>query len=356
MKHVKLLGLCLVALFALYAVAATGASAAEPEWGHCVSKPKKGNYTEGNCQTVATKEKKGKSEPDHKGNFEWAPGAAAACFAQKDGNYKDSGCTTVAEKKGVPDHKGKYEETGGPKFTAASTGPGVLKSAFHVCSSSKFPHEQERHPRAACEEYYENGAAEIECKTENATGEATGTNGVANVNVRFKGCTALGAIDVSTVGLAEGEIETSTLKGRLGYINKSTKEVGVLLEPSTPGGRFASFRTDLGEELPIEFSVGVGNATEGAFYTPEATGGYDGVISPITPVNHMTHTFTQDYRTKSVAEERVENIPSHFEGEHNELLEDYEANWLEGYSGAWSPAGQELTNINTLEGEAEIKA
>ena len=349
-----MLGLCLVAVFALAAVAAAGsASAAEPEWGHCIVS-KKAVYANSNCTEVAMK----KGKPSHKGAYEWL-GGAETCYPSKKAVYANSNCTEVAMKKGKPSHKGSYEKTGGGGFTAASTGPGVLKTAFHVCASSKFPHEQERHPRAECEEYYENGIGEVECKTENATGEAAGTDEIANVSVRFTGCTALGVIPVSSAGLEEGEIETSKLKGRLGYINKGAHEVGVLLEPVTKGAQFTSFRIDLGEELPIEFAVGVGNSTEGAFYTPEATGGYDGVISPITPVNHMTHTFTQDYRVNVVGEERVENVPNKFDevGAHVELLEAYEANWLEGYSGAWSGAGQELTNVNTLtEGEAEIKA
>ena len=56
MKHLRIMGLCLVAVFAFVAVAAASASAAEPEWGGCVKLAKaKGNYTEAKCETVATK-------------------------------------------------------------------------------------------------------------------------------------------------------------------------------------------------------------------------------------------------------------------------------------------------------------
>ena len=49
------------------------------------------------------------------------------------------------------------------------------------------------------------------------------------------------------------------------------------------------------------------------------------------------------------------NIPSHFEGGPVEALESYLANRNREWYGSWSPAGQEITNVNTVEGEAEIK-
>ena len=70
----------------------------------------------------------------------------------------------------------------------------------------------------------------------------------------------------------------------------------------------------------ISRDVGVGNSKEGAFYEPENKGGYDGIISPITPVNTMTSEYTQVF---TVNPEAAENIPNKFEGKHIELLEDY---------------------------------
>ncbi len=127
MRHVKIMGLCLVAVFALVAVAASSASATAPEWGRCMAQ-KHGNYTEGNCKTVAEKH----GVPDHKGHFEWLGGADAKCYAMKHGNYTESGCNTVATKHGVPDHKGHYEKTSGNKFTG-SAGAGVLTSRAFTC-------------------------------------------------------------------------------------------------------------------------------------------------------------------------------------------------------------------------------
>ena len=75
-----------------------------PEFGKCEA-AKNAVFSEAACGTVA--EKKGK--PDHKGKYEWFA-APVGCYAQKDGNYTESACKTVAAKKGVPDHKGKYEK------------------------------------------------------------------------------------------------------------------------------------------------------------------------------------------------------------------------------------------------------
>jgi hypothetical protein len=354
------MGLGLVAAFAFVALAASSASAAGPEWGRCVAQSK-GHYEDGNCTKEKFKESKGKKT--YSGKYEWKAGAPATveCEAKKKGNYLTSACDTEKESKGkVEEHKGKFEKYG-PNFTAAA-GEGVLKASIYECRNSEGRVQVPR-KNPECEEF-ENNIEEIgvECTSEHATGEATGTDEVANVSVRFKGCQLFG-IPAETHGLASGEIQVSTLKGKLGYINKSATpepEVGVLLEPAA-GGLFAEFEL---EEVPLTTRVGVGNATAGAFYEPEATGGYDGVISPITPINQMTHTFTQSYKaqvTKGVIPtccglgNKVENVPSHFEGGHIELLETYLENTEENFKEMWSPAAQELTNTNTVEGEAEIK-
>ena len=357
MKHVKLLGACLVAAFAVFAVAVSSASAAGPEWGRCVEAAKgtKGLYEDSNCTKEKVKEKKGVKSPD--GKYEWKAGAPAApgCEAKKHGNYLTSACTTEKEKKGVPEeHKGKFEKFG-PKFNGEG-GKGVLSATMYECRLD--PSEiAGRHPRAACQnegrhpgEYVEEiPGLEVECTSEHAAGEALGSDEVANVSVRFNGCLIFGTNPCKSPGANPEEVRTEPLKGKLGYIEKAGAKVGVLLEPVTPKGRFANLEC---ENIEANVSVGVGNATEGAFYTPEATGGNDGIISPITPVNTMTPKFTQQY----TANANRENVPSHFEGGQNELLESYFETREEPIeSTTWSPAGQEITNVNTLEGEEEIK-
>jgi hypothetical protein len=368
MRRIRIVGLCLIAVFAVVAVAATSASAAEPEWGHCVAH-KKGEYTEGNCKT--------KSAKAHKGKFEWLSGAVG-CYAQKKGEYTNSSCTTKSAKA----HKGKYEKTGGGKFTAAG-GAGVLKTFLYSCrlpGQNGGNHPGSRVPHEDCESFYGGIPVQVECASEHASGESAGSDEVANVSVRFTGCSTFG-LPATSPGLPAGEIQTNQLKGRLGYINKSAHEVGVLLEPAAAGGQFAEFEVLEGELME---HVGVGSATEGAFYE-EAHGaptGNDGIISPIVPVNQMTHTFTQNYRievkepylplscpisplscprgTESGLDEGTQdeddlNIPSHFEGGQFEALEVHQVNTESNETTAWAPAGEEITNVNTVEGEAEIK-
>ena len=52
----------------------------------------KGHYEDSNCSKEDFKENKAQVKK-YKGKFEWVPGAAAACFAQKHGKYKDAACT-----------------------------------------------------------------------------------------------------------------------------------------------------------------------------------------------------------------------------------------------------------------------
>jgi hypothetical protein len=146
----------------------------------------------------------------------------------------------------------------------------------------------------------------------------------------------------------EGEIDVNQLKGELGYINKGAKEVGILLEPIVKRGDFARF--DCGGIIGTVVGDG---AKDNAAYQPENDGGYDGIISPITPVNEMTSTLTQVYTVNA----KEENVPSHFEGKHIELLESYIFAPESPEEGTkWSKAGETVTNVNTTEQEAEIKA
>jgi hypothetical protein len=79
------------------------------------------------------------------------------------------------------------------------------------------------------------GKAEYICKEEGSlSGHVVGPNEVAKVVITFKGC---GAGLCQTSGLKEGEWKTNELQGKLGYISKASKKVGLLLE--SPTGVFA---------------------------------------------------------------------------------------------------------------------
>jgi YVTN family beta-propeller protein len=147
-----------------------------PEYGKCLA-AKTANFTEGACGTVA--EKKGK--PDHKGKYEWFA-APVGCYAQKDGNYKESACKTVAEKKGKPTHKGKYE-----KGTVAFTGTiGAAKLAIA-------------------------DTAALECTGGSSEGGVTGAK-TATERFTLTGCKQGGSAKCASPGQAPETIRTSPLE------------------------------------------------------------------------------------------------------------------------------------------------
>jgi hypothetical protein len=335
-RHLRMVGLCLVAVFAIAAIAATSASALE--WGKCVAKAG-GKYTEGNCVKKATL----KTGP---GTFEWRKGSELA---------------------NVP-------------FTDKNVGSGgVLYAEDGECGNHSGGAIAKRLTRQACEatgnERVTFTSAFVSCAEEHSSGEASGTNEVKNVAVTFKGCNLMGAAPCQN-GAPE-EIKTNALKGKLGWLNKkaSPKEVGVSLEPVKKNGAFVAFECP---GLGLSVVVGVGNSKEGAAHvqgtkyplgctgacpgaTPEEEkhGGYDSIISPIKPVNKMTTTYEQEYKVET-NKECLQNTPSKFEGQHIDVLETVLVNTQESGKGSmWSCAGQEITVVNTLQPageEGEIKA
>ncbi len=311
LKHLRMLGLCLAAVFAVAALSASSAFAAGPEWGKCESVGAGSGKYSANC---TTKEKGG--------GYEWKKGKSLA-----------------------PIH-----------FTGHNVGSGgVLSTFYNVCEG---PQEGKRVPRAKC---LENGGSiavdleqtlNVECEAESSLGVTEGKNKVSGVHVTFTGCILLGSVPCQSVGAAEGEIKTSELKGELGYINKAAHEVGVKLEPVTKHGPFAHF---LCPGFGDDASVGVGNSKEGTWYTEggkEKKGGNDQIISPITPVNEMTSTYTQVYTVNYSTDE---NVPSKFENKPLSLLESYLEAEESGFSSLWTAAGEEITNVNTPTEPGEIK-
>jgi hypothetical protein len=109
-------------------------AAGAPEYGQCVAQ-KGGNYVNEGCTVVAEK----KGVPDHKGKFEWTPGpASSACVAQKKGEYTDSSCATKSEKP----KKGGFEKLAGPGFTSTTATveletPGLGRTVVCAAGSGK---------------------------------------------------------------------------------------------------------------------------------------------------------------------------------------------------------------------------
>jgi hypothetical protein len=305
-----MLGLCLMGVFLAVAIVATSASAL-PEFGKCIAKAG-GKFVDSNCTKKASLK--------NPGSFEWKKGS----------------------------------EEPNVHFTGGNVGSGgVLTALYRTCTNEAESEVKGRVTRKKCEEL---GGKEgkisspinVECESEANNGETHSTKSVVNISVRFKGCKTGGTIPCSN-GPNEGEIDVNALKGTLGYINKAEHRVGVVLEPLAKKGEFAKFNC----AGTLEIVVGVGNATEGAAYLPETTGGYDGIISPITPINQMT---TEETQVFTVNKETAANIPSKFEGKHIDLLESYLfLSENPATSSEWSPAGEEITNVNHAAEEGEIK-
>lgn len=300
MKQVRWLGLALVAALALGALAASGASAALPEWGQCVrfenrGKPA-GRYNDSNC-TEANTEKKG--------NYEFR-------------NLK------MLEKEGFAT---EFTSNGGKAELSLTLG---IKTV---------------------------------CGNEKATGRLSGTKEVSNVEVIFQGCKSnFGEVPCNNALMAPfGEepaeqIRTRSLKGKLVYVSgKGTSEpvVGITLEPEQEKGLFAEF-TCAGF-----LTVRVGQAGyDGTGITKNGPGN-DSIIGFISPVNKMGITLAQTYKLhKNEAGEEENGIQEPLASESG--VKDYlETEISDGFGEIpFSQSAQKLETVNVLNSNKslEVKA
>jgi hypothetical protein len=178
MRRIRIVGLCLVAVFALGAFMASSALAL-PEYGKCVAKAGTGKYTESNCV------KKAKTLTSEK-QFE-----------------------RVKAKEIV---KENFKGASGTSFLEGESGIKI------VCSSGT------------------NGG------NLDKDGTTLAAKGVENVIAKFNGCgiPAFG-LQCKSAGAGSEEIVTNTLEGSFVYKNKAAKEILQELHPKVKKGAFASF-------------------------------------------------------------------------------------------------------------------
>jgi hypothetical protein len=276
---------------------------------------------------------------------------------QKKGEYTESKCQTIAEKKGKPDYKGTYEKIG-PQFVGTGN-TGVLNTVLRQCyEEPRAEHIVERSSKCNPENlksdgYYVNEVSEyVECASETNAGRAKGVNELEDVQITFKGCELNGSVGCTNTS-TEGEVKVNPVKGHLGYLEKSASppKVGVLLEPETPGGLFATVTCASGL---IELITGAGNKTEGWYYPGS---GHDSVMSPITPIDKSSHEFEQVFSANG---EDAENEPDHFEGEATihrlETAFEIEEEPGKPVRDQWARSGESVVNRSVPEGAEEIKA
>lgn len=104
------------------------------------------------------------------------------------------------------------------------------------------------------------GGHVVTCLDTEGSGEVASATEVRNVTVRFKECFAehLPLLTCGTAGAASGEIVTNAIKATPVDLDAAHSEAGLLLEPSTSGGLFATFGCVLGpvqETLKVKGSV-----------------------------------------------------------------------------------------------------
>jgi hypothetical protein len=169
MKRMRILGLALVAVFALAAMTAAGASASKPVWKACVKSAKNaGEFSDKNCSVSAG------------------------------GTGKYNLVAGIGKGKGF---KGK-----GGEATLHNVVPG-------------------------------KGDIKVICKSFKDAGSVVAPSGVAKVTSVFSKCTSLGA--PCTSGKKKETIETSSLVGELGYLNKAHTAAGEsLTNEAAPGSGF----------------------------------------------------------------------------------------------------------------------
>ncbi len=180
MKLIRIVGLCLAAVFALSAVAATSASAAAPEYKVCAKAAKSGKtYT---------------------------------------GKYNNKTCSEVNAK-----GEGKYEleswEAAKKKEFKGKNGVSTLDSYIPASES----------------EPWKGGTVvgDVTCKSGKSVGDITGPK-TSTVTVEFKTCTSEGK-KCTSPGAKTGSIVTKKLTSTLGYIDEG-KAVGSLVEAGAGGG------------------------------------------------------------------------------------------------------------------------
>ncbi|HEX3851756.1 MAG TPA: hypothetical protein VHW01_12365 [Polyangiaceae bacterium] len=260
MRRIKMMGLCLVAVLAVAAVAVSSASAALPEYKVCAKAAKEtAKYTENG---------KEKSKSVYTGAFS----DKLCSVAAPAGKYRAGGAP-----------EGKYEleswEAAKKKGFKGKNGVSTLDSYIP---------ENEATP-------WTGGTivGTVSCKSAKSVGELTGPK-TSTVTVEFKTCTSEGK-KCSSAGQKAGTIKTALLNTTLGYIEAGV--VGSDVEAASKGAS-ASFSCEGLEIVTVGSLIGVntGNVNkvskEGTqTFNVNAKGGQEVVFGafPESPITGPAH-------------------------------------------------------------------
>jgi hypothetical protein len=153
----------------------------------------------------------------------------------------------------------------------------------------------------------------VECSGGRDTGEITGAKQASDVLISYTGCRAKVGLEEwkCQSGATAEEIKTFDLLGRLGFINKTNKEVGILFNPETG-------KANNPKNLFAEFEC-TNVKTGGKSINIKVKGS---VIGSITPVNTLIEpSGTQEFAEITFKESKGKPEPKNLEGEaENKLL------------------------------------
>jgi hypothetical protein len=307
MSRIRIIGLTLVAAFAMSVVGVSSALAAPtlPNMQRCakVIEPKTGNFEESKCAKLKAKE-------------EWIRVYAGGTVL----NGTEE-CAEVVE-----------------------PGTGVFSES--ACAKREAPFEWIRVAPENRKITGTSGAGTLEtasgktvtCTADKSEAEVSGPKKLAKVFVTFTGCASSG-VKCNTSGAAAGEIKTKELEGEIGYIEpKANKEVGLDLWPSS---RTAT------EKKNHEFNALFVEFECTGFAKSKVRGS---VIGKLTPVNTPTKTLTLTY-TKGAAkgEQKLKKLEG-VEGGVEDVLQSS----LNG--AAFEKSSEETTDTNTFGEEVTLAA
>jgi hypothetical protein len=236
MKRIGIIGLILVAAFALNAIAASSASAF---LCYQVDETGTGNRNNHECNGAVARPNEYIRIKQLTAKVGNVPGLWCAWVNEtEEGNRNVANCGGgVVEKgeyilvRGVPEPR-LLPPVFPMKFTASS-GTGALETA---------------------------STSAITCQSDSTTGEITGETKVGSVMLTFSGCHSAekSGCTVKGGGAGSGQILTKTLEGEIGSVKTSeaTSGVGLLLLPTT-GTEFASVEGPclIAETIPVDGTI-----------------------------------------------------------------------------------------------------
>ena len=313
MRLIRMMGLCLMSVFAIAAVAAPTASATLPEWGGCEAAPVgRGKYRDSACVDKVTLAAK-KAE----GDYEWYSGEDFGWVYEREHGFDEA--KEINREKFQPVEVGPttFEAISGKKVECAGSGVSPIESNSMKLEAPNRVHEVLL-TFVECHESTGPGEEGAECHSPGLAGGAGPGEPYAGIVTDYTAWS-----------------NEEALKGKLVFIEgKGTEnpKVGLSLTSFYKPGEEGPFGPSNGHlfEVVCEGPHGIGTVWIGGNKK-----GKNAVISLITPVDEMvgegesSTAFSETFKGTNGIQE-----PSAREGGHEEIL--YETLENETAKSAWN--------------------